>query len=72
MDIASRVASNVTRIMTQSGVTQAGLAEAANIPRSTLIRRLKGEAFKLNELDAIAAALNVSVADLIADDEVAA
>lgn len=50
------VAARISGLMTESGVSAKGLAEATGIPRTTLVRRLTGNsAFTLEELDLLAA-----------------
>lgn len=62
------VAAVVRRVMDEKGVTQLGLSEATFIPRATLIRRLQGRSpFTVTELAAIAAVLDVELADLLRD-----
>lgn len=65
----AQVAEAVTREMEAAGVSQNGLAEATNIPRSTLIRRLNGaSSFKVEELNAIASHLGVPMTALLGVD----
>lgn len=49
--------------------TAYGLAQKALIPKVTLLRKLAcGGAFTVDELDAVARALGVTVADLFSED----
>lgn len=66
------VARRVRHIMADQGETEKSLADATAVPRTTLRRRLTGNsAFTLNELDAIARHLSVSLVTLLADEDAA-
>ncbi|SNS59632.1 helix-turn-helix domain-containing protein [Rhodococcoides kyotonense] len=64
---ASIVAGNVRAELGRRGITVLALAEATGISRSTLMRRLSGQASPLNidELTAIASHLNINLGTLI-------
>lgn len=63
---ASQVAAQVAAAMVAKDVSQKALAEATDIPRVTLIRRLNGaQPFTVAELSRIAVALEVDVRSLI-------
>lgn len=65
---AQKVAELVARRIDESGVTLTWLCEHSGIPRTTLMRRLRGTTpFDLNELDRIATALRIPTTDLLAD-----
>jgi len=72
MDSPSKTQSRAASIrdaIKQAGFTPFSLAEATGIPRTTLNRRLLGVSpFNTEELDAIAAALDTSVAELLIED----
>lgn len=59
MDIAQRVATAVSEAIAAKELTQVSISEATGIPRTTLIRRLRGQSpFTIAELQAIAAVLD--------------
>lgn len=61
-DFVSRVTAAVLRVMEARNCTQASLSEATGIPRTTLIRKLRGHSdFTVRDLERIAAHLGVSV-----------
>jgi transcriptional regulator with XRE-family HTH domain len=63
---SSRVAEQVTAKMEAAGLSQLGLSEKTGIARATLIRRLTGRSpFQVDELEAIAGVLGISVGDLL-------
>jgi hypothetical protein len=62
------VAQRVGEAIKSGGYSVNAMAEATQIPRVTLIRRLSGATpFNTNELDSIASALGCSPADFYAD-----
>lgn len=64
-----RASSRIPDLIKRSGVSVLSLSEQTGIARTTLIRRLvKPQEFRLDELEAIAAALKVSVSDLLTED----
>lgn len=66
MSRTAQVAAAVEAARGTAGLSEVVLADATNIPRSTLKRRLSGASpFTVEELDAIATALGVSIVDLI-------
>ncbi|WP_243061199.1 helix-turn-helix transcriptional regulator [Nocardioides sp. SR21] len=65
-----RTAIAVQAAIEAAGQTQLGVAEESGIPRTTLIRRLRGlSAFTVAELEAIAAVLGTTVSNLLAAAE---
>lgn len=67
------VARRVVTAMEATGRNPKSLADDARLPRTTLLRRLAGiSPFNLNELDALAPHLGVTVAELLADEPSAA
>lgn len=70
--ITQHVASAVSEAIDAAGETQLSVSEGAGIPRTTLIRRLRGQSpFTVAELERIASHLNVSVTSLIAQGDAA-
>lgn len=69
--LAARLASTVKIAIQESGRTQQEIANAADIPLSTLTKRLGGkhQSFDISELGDIAHELNVPVSDLLRDAE---
>lgn len=66
---SQRVVAAVQAAVSEKGVTSYTLAQQAGIPRTTLDRRLAGvDPFKLDELERIAAALDVPVESLAAPE----
>ena len=64
------VGSRIRQLRESAGLTQEGLARAANIGRVTLIRLEKGEQTpRFKTLDAIAQALGIRVAELLVEPE---
>lgn len=64
--LAPRVAENVAQIMASKDLNLHAVAQASNIPRNTLRRRLAGQSsFTVAEVECLAEALGVAVADLI-------
>jgi len=57
----NEVAGNVSRAIASAGENSKSIARATGIPRTTLLRRLAGDApgFTVAELDAISSHLNV-------------
>ncbi len=71
--IAERVASNVDAWRRRRGFSQERLAALSDMSQPALSRRLTGEVpFNLIELPAVCRALNVSVLELLAEEDVAA
>lgn len=65
-ELDGAVAERVSDRITESGVAVVWLCGKTGIPRSTLTRRLSGHSsFTLNELQRIADALRVPVAELL-------
>ena len=65
-DTRAAVAAEVRAAIARSGRSDAEVASAAGIHRATISRRLRGEtSFTVEELVALAVALDVSVADLL-------
>ena len=65
-ELDGAVAAEVSKRITKSGVTRVWLCQQTGIPRSTLERRLAGfPSFTMNELQRIADAIRVPVADLL-------
>ena len=65
---AVRVAAEAVKAaMSAQGFTRDGLAEASGISPATLSRRLKGRApgFTVDELESLAEALNLNIADFL-------
>jgi transcriptional regulator with XRE-family HTH domain len=64
-DASRRVAANVRAEMARRAINGAQLAERIGVSPDRLRRRLRGEApFDVDELDAVAAALDVEARDL--------
>lgn len=63
-DFPANFARVVVERMKASGFSDSEFATAANIPRETLRRRLRGESFKANEMAAVAAALGTTITEL--------
>lgn len=60
------VAARVSTLMSAAGMTAKDLADETGISYNTLRRRLTGNsAFTVSELDAVAATLDTSLADLV-------
>lgn len=63
---SSRISGVVSRLLSESGVSQKRASEVTGIPRATLLRRLSGVTpFQTTELAALAALLNVNVSDIV-------
>jgi len=58
--ISTGVAEAVSRLLRESGTSQAGLSEQAGIPRTTLQRRLIDGDFTITELARIALVLDTT------------
>lgn len=68
-----RIASVVRRTMAEKGISQTVLAQALGSSQSAMSRRLLGRIpFSIDELERIANALDVQLAELIAEPENAA
>jgi len=64
--VRQQVADRIHAAMEVADETTYGLAQKTLIPKSTLLRKLGGGAsFTVDELDAIATALKVDVAELV-------
>lgn len=63
--ISATVAANARAEMARAGLSGRKMAEKLGWSESTLARRLRGEAFKVDELIAFAAALDIPVAQLM-------
>lgn len=69
---AEGIARRVTAQIRESGVTLVWLCGRTGIPRSTMNRRMVNPAdFTVNELERIAAALRIDLADLVREQAVA-
>lgn len=69
MTRTEQVAAAVETARVAAGMSEVALADATNIPRSTLKRRLAGASpFTIDELDAISAALAAPFASLLGVD----
>jgi len=67
-DVLAHVAGNVRRLRLAAGLSQARLAEAADLSRRMIVGIEAGEAnISLGNLDRLAAALGVSFAELVRD-----
>lgn len=67
LDLAGRLAANITHLRRDRGVTQARLSEQAGVPRSTIAQLESGGGNpSLKNLAAVAAALQVSIEELLA------
>lgn len=66
LSLTELVAKNVAQAILAAGETPSSVARATGIPRVTLSRRLKGDAFTVAELDKIATVLRTDVIHLIA------
>ncbi|MGV8973145.1 MAG: hypothetical protein ACOH10_12560 [Rhodoglobus sp.] len=64
---ARRLAALVTTAMTDAGSNENALAEATQIPRSTLRRKLRTGDFLVTELCTVADELHLDVVGLISD-----
>lgn len=72
VNTSNRVASAVSAAIESAGHTQVSIADATGIPRTTLIRRLRGQQpFTIAELDAIANTLGVHVTTFLATEDAA-
>lgn len=69
MNRTAQVAAKVVAARVAADLSEVALAEATNIPRSTLKRRLDGASpFTVEELDSIATVLGVPFASLLEDN----
>lgn len=66
------VAKLVTSAMESAGLNKDQLADASGIARVTLRRRLKGNGWKIEELEQVAAVLGAEVADFVPRTKAAA
>lgn len=62
---SQRIAQAIDADMRAAGMSQRGLAAAANIPVTTLVRRLAGAPFTTDELAHLAEALGRRVSDWV-------
>lgn len=68
--LTGRTAMAVEAAIDAAGQSQLGVSDATGIPRTTLIRRLRGQSpFTIAELESIAECLGVTVSDLLASAE---
>ena len=68
--LTARTAMAVEAAIDAAGQSQLGVSDATGIPRTTLIRRLRGlSPFTIAELEAIAEVLGVTVSDLLSNAE---
>lgn len=64
--VRQQVADRINAAMEAADETAYGLALKASIPKVTLLRKLAGgSSFTVDELDAIATALDVEIAELV-------
>ena len=63
------VSTVVREALAEKGITPHSVSRDTNIPRSTLLRRLNGEAFKIDELAAIGPLIGMPVSLIIARAE---
>jgi transcriptional regulator with XRE-family HTH domain len=71
--LAIRMAVAVETAIAEAGQTHLGVSEATGIPRTTLLRRLKGQSsFAVDELERIAEVIGVPVSQILAKAEAAA
>ena len=63
------VSAVVREALQSKGISTQAVSRATNIPRSTLLRRLNGEAFKVDELATISPLIEMPVSLIIARAE---
>lgn len=64
--ITERVAANVRAEMARNGTTQADLAEALNLPQSSVSARVRGRVpFRLDEIELASAFFGVPLSELV-------
>ena len=63
------VSTVVREALAEKGITPHSVSRDTNIPRSTLLRRLNGESFKIDELAAIGPLIGMPVSLIIARAE---
>lgn len=66
-ELSTAVAAELRRLMDERGLSSNALAKATGLPQTTVYRKVNGkQVIDLNDLSPLAAALDVSVTDLIA------
>jgi transcriptional regulator with XRE-family HTH domain len=64
MDTSQAVANVVDRLRVEQDISIKALAERSRVARTTLIRRLHGEPFALDEIERVAGVLGTKVSEI--------